>query len=98
MKTLFQSCAVIVCVAIFSTPGTAYSVLTHEQVVDLAWEGQIQRMLIERFPYATPEDLSHAHAFAYVGSLVQDMGYYPFGKQYFSALLHYFCSGYFVSS
>ena len=98
MKTLFQSCAVIVCVAIFSTPGTAYSVLTHEQVVDLAWEGQIQRMLIERFPHATPEDLRHAHAFAYGGSLVQDMGYYPFGKKYFSDLLHYVRSGDFVSA
>jgi len=98
MKSLFQGCAVIVCVAIFSTPGTAYSVLTHEQVVDLAWEGQIQRMLIERFPHATPEDLRHAHAFAYGGSLVQDMGYYPFGKQYFSDLLHYVRSGDFVSA
>src|SRR5213080_3820625 len=96
MKTLFQSCAVIVCVAIFSTPGTAYSVLTHEQVVDLVWEGQLQPMLIERFPRATPEDLRHAHAFAYGGSLVQDMGYYPFGKKYFSDLLHYVRSGDFV--
>jgi len=98
MRSLFQGCAVIVCVAIFSTPGTAYSVLTHEQVVDLVWEGQLQPMLIERFPHATPEDLRHAHAFAYGGSLVQDMGYYPFGKQYFSDLLHYVRSGDFVSA
>src|SRR5207302_11222571 len=98
MKSLFQGCAVIVCVAIFSTPGTAYSVLTHEQVVDLAWEGQIQRMLIERFPHAKPEDLRHAHAFAYGGSVVQELGYYPFGKQYFSDLLHYVRSGDFVSA
>src|SRR6266568_9569266 len=98
MRSLFQSCAVIVCVAIFSTPGTAYSVLTHEQVIDLAWEGQLQPMLLERFPHATPEDLRHAHAFAYGGSLVQDMGYYPFGKKYFSDLLHYVRSGDFVAA
>src|SRR5438477_2935581 len=98
MRSLFQGCAVIVCVAIFSTPGTAYSVLTHEQVVDLVWEGQLQPMLIERFPHATPEDLRHAHAFAYGGSLVQDMGYYPFGKKYFSDLLHYVRTGDFVGA
>src|SRR5204862_3227724 len=98
MRSLFQCCVVIVGVAIFSTPGTAYSVLTHEQVVDLVWEGQLQPMLLERFPHATPEDLRHAHAFAYGGCLVQDMGYYPFGKRYFSDLLHYVRSGDFVTA
>jgi Zinc dependent phospholipase C len=86
------------CIFAFSLPGRAYSVLTHEQVVDLAWENQLQPMLLERFPHATPEDLRHAHAFAYGGSLVQDMGYYPFGKKYFSDLLHYVRSGDFVTA
>lgn len=81
-----------------SLPAGAYSVLTHEQVVDLAWEDQIRPMLLRRFPNATPDDLRHAHAFAYGGSLVQDMGYYPFGKKYFSDLLHYVRSGDFVAT
>lgn len=81
-----------------ASPLAAYSVLTHEQVVDLAWKDQLQPMLLKRFPGATPDDLHRAHAFAYGGSLVQDMGYYPFGNKYFSDLLHYVRSGDFVSA
>ena len=43
-----------------------------------------------------PEDLKKAHAFAYGGSLIQDMGYYPFGNKYFSDLTHYVRSGDFI--
>jgi len=75
---------------------TAYSVLTHEQVVDLLWKDQISPMLRKRFPQATEEDLRKAHAYAYGGSMIQDMGYYPFGNKFFSDLLHYVRSGDFV--
>ena len=75
-----------------------YSVLTHEQVIDLAWEERIQPLLLKRFPQASPEDLKRAHAFTYGGSLVQDMGYYPFGKKFFSDLLHYVRTGDFVEA
>jgi Zinc dependent phospholipase C len=71
----------------------SYSVLSHEEIVDLVWEIQLQPMLRHRFPKATDDDLRKAHAFAYGGSLVADMGYYPFGNQYFSDLLHYVRSG-----
>jgi hypothetical protein len=74
----------------------AYSVLTHEEVVDLLWIDDIQPLLTKRFPTATADDLRKAHAFAYGGSLVQDMGYYPFGNKYFSDLTHYARSGDFV--
>ena len=74
----------------------AYSVLTHEQVVDLVWKDNIEPLLKQRFPAATEDDLKKAHAFAYGGSLVQDMGYYPFGNKYFSDLTHYVRSGDFV--
>src|SRR5262249_15022546 len=76
----------------------AYSVLTHEQVVDLLWADQIRPLLTKRFPHATGEDLRKAHAFAYGGSLVQDMGYYPFGNKFFSDLTHYVRSGDFIES
>jgi hypothetical protein len=76
----------------------AYSVLTHEEVVDLLWVDSIQPLLVKRFPSATADDLRKAHAFAYGGSLVQDMGYYPFGNKYFSDLTHYVRSGDFITS
>ncbi len=79
-------------------PVRAYSVLTHEQIVDLAWGDYIQPMLLKRFPQSTPQDLRRAHAFAYGGSLVQDMGYYPFGKKFFSDLVHYVRTGDFVEA
>jgi hypothetical protein len=79
---------------ILSAPSAqSYSVLTHEEIVDLVWEIQLQPMLHHRFPQATDDDLRKAHAYAYGGSLIADMGYYPFGNQYFSDLLHYVRSG-----
>jgi|SRR5579859_238221 len=74
----------------------AYSVLTHEEIVDLLWKDDISPLLTKRFPNATAEDLKKAHAFAYGGSLIQDMGYYPFGNKYFSDLTHYVRSGDFI--
>jgi hypothetical protein len=74
----------------------AYSVLTHEQVVDLLWKDDIEPLLTKRFPNTNAEDLRKAHAFAYGGSLVQDMGYYPFGNKFFSDLTHYVRSGDFI--
>jgi hypothetical protein len=74
----------------------AYSVLTHEEIVDLLWKDDIQPRLLQRYPNSTPDDLKKAYAFAYGGSLVQDMGYYPFGSKYFSDLTHYVRSGDFI--
>jgi hypothetical protein len=76
---------------------TAYSVLTHEQVVDLVWQEQLVPMLRHRFPTASDDDLRQAHAYAYGGSVLQDMGYYPFGSKLFSDLTHYVRSGDFVA-
>ncbi len=88
----------LACITGLSLPGASYSVLTHEQIIDLAWKDQIRPMLLQRFPQATPDDLRHAHAFAYGGSVMPDMGYYPFGKKYFSDLVHYVRSGDFVAT
>lgn len=79
-----------------SAASRGYSVLTHEQVVDLLWKDQIEPLLVKRFPDASADDLRKAHAFAYGGSLVQDMGYYPFGNKFFSDLTHYVRSGDFI--
>jgi len=73
-----------------------YSVLTHEAIIDAAWKDSIQPLLLSRFPDATPEELLQAHAYAYGGAIIQDMGYYPFGSKFFSDLTHYVRSGDFV--
>jgi hypothetical protein len=75
---------------------SGYSVLTHEAIIDAAWKESIVPVLLKRFPDATPEQLLQAHAYAYGGAIIQDMGYYPFGNSYFSDLAHYVRSGYFV--
>ena len=91
--------AVLISVVLFSSaPVSGYSVLTHEEVVDLLWKDQIQPLLLKRFPGATDDDLRKAHAYAYGGSVMQDMGYYPFGNKFFSDLVHYVRSGDFVDA
>lgn len=74
----------------------AYSVLTHEELIDLAWNNSIRPLLLAKFPKATDHQLVVAHSYAYGGCAIQDMGYYPFGKRLFSNLTHYVRSGDFV--
>jgi Zinc dependent phospholipase C len=75
---------------------SGYSVLTHEAIIDSAWDGNIKPLLLERFPGATADDLRQAHAYAYGGCIIQDMGYYTFGSKFFSDLVHYVRTGDFV--
>jgi hypothetical protein len=79
-------------------PAAAYSVFTHEQLIDLAWDVSIKPLLLARFPSTTAAQLVEAHAFAYGGATIQDAGYYPFGHEFFSDLTHYTRSGDFVLS
>ena len=74
----------------------AYSVLTHEEIVDLLWTSNIRPLIEHRFPGLTEDQIKEAHAYAYGGSVIQDLGYYPFGSQEFSDLVHYVRSGDFV--
>jgi hypothetical protein len=76
----------------------AYSVLAHEALVDEVWSDQIAPILVRRFPRASTQDVQEAKAFAYGGSLIQDLGYYPFGSRFFSNLVHYVRSGDFVTA
>jgi hypothetical protein len=81
---------------ISSQPTHAYSVLTHEQLIDLTWNDSIQPLLLKRYPTLTPAQLREAHAYAYGGCVIQDLGYYPFGRPIFSDLLHYVRTGDFI--
>ena len=73
-----------------------YSVLTHEEIVDLVWTDELRPLLLERFPALTEDQLTEAHSYAYGGAVIQDLGYYPFGSVEFSELVHYVRSGDFV--
>jgi len=79
-----------------SRQANAYSLLTHEQLIDLTWKDSIVPLLLSRYPTLTAEQLEHARAYAYGGCVIQDIGYYPFGDASFSNLTHYVRSGDFV--
>jgi hypothetical protein len=81
---------------ICSSASFAYSVLTHEEIVDLLWTSEIRPLLLKRFPMLTDEQIKEAHSYAYGGAVIQDLGYYPFGSVEFSDLVHYVRSGDFV--
>ena len=84
-------------VMLLCTSGSfAYSVLTHEEIVDLVWADELRPLLLLRFPTLTEEQIKEAHGYAYGGAVIQDLGYYPFGSAEFSNLVHYVRSGDFV--
>ncbi len=85
----FAALIVLAGAVMLPLPARAYSVLSHEEVVDMAWNTTIVPKLKQRFPGITDDDIRQAHAYAYGGSVIQDLGYYPFGSHYFSDLLHY---------
>lgn len=77
---------------------SAYSFLTHETIIDIAWDSSIKPVLMAHYPGATAAQLRQARAFAYAGSTIQDAGYYPFGHSLFSDLTHYVRTGDFVTN
>ncbi len=91
-----RSPAVLCCLLLIPSRVPAYSVLTHEAIIDSAWDGSLKPQLTRRFPNASPDNLRTAHGFAYGGAIIQDMGYYPRGSHEFSDLAHYIRSGNFV--
>ena len=93
---LSRTTALILAVMVSSEVLFAYSVLTHEEIVDLVWTSEFRPLLLQRFPDLTEDQVAEAHAYAYGGSVIQDLGYYPFGSKDFSNLLHYVRSGDFV--
>jgi hypothetical protein len=81
-----------------AAPLFGYSVLTHEAIIDTAWDTSLKALIQQRYPDVTPQQLLEAHAYAYGGAIIQDMGYYPFGSKTFSDLVHYVRSGGFVAA
>lgn len=79
-------------------PAHAYSVLAHQAIIDAAWDDAIVPLLRERYPDISADQITAARAFAYGGSVIQDLGYYPFGSRRFTNLVHYVRSGDFVEA
>src|ERR1700758_4252978 len=75
-----------------------YSILAHEAIIDAAWDVSLRPLLLQRFPNASHEELKNAHAYAYGGAIIQDLGYYPHGSHFFSDLTHYVRSGDFIEA
>jgi hypothetical protein len=86
----------IVLLLLCNTELSGYSVLTHMEIVDLLWTDGIRPLLLKHYPELSEEQVTEAHAYAYGGSVIQDLGYYPFGSAEFSNLVHYVRSGDFV--
>jgi hypothetical protein len=101
-RLLVRARVVVICVIAvllaLPAPVRAYAVLSHEAIIDAAWETHIKPLLLNKFPQATEEDLSRAQAYAYGGAIIQDMGYYPYGSPFFSDLTHYIRSGDFIQA
>jgi zinc dependent phospholipase C len=95
-RLALRVCTVVLIVLMSCSSSSAYSVLTHEEIVDLLWTDQIQPLLLKRYPGLTQDQIREAHAYAYGGAVIQDLGYYPFGSREFSDLVHYVRSGDFV--
>lgn len=95
VKTFLLSLLATVALAL---QGQAYSVLTHQALVDAAWDGALKPLLKARYPAAGEDQLREAHAYAYGGAIAPDMGYYPFGSKLFTELTHYVRPGDFVGA
>ena len=93
---ILRSSPLLLLLVAFTPAIEAYSVLTHEAIVDASWEHELKPLLLARFPGSTDDQLRDAHAHAYGGAIIQDMGYYPFGSKFFSDLTHYVRSGDFI--
>jgi hypothetical protein len=79
-----------------AAPAAAYSVLTHQAVIDSTWNKTLLPLLSRRYPGATTAEQDDAKSYAYGGAIIQDMGYYPLGAEFFTNLTHYVRAGDFV--
>ena len=98
MTHISRVASLILAILVSTSPSYGYTVLTHEAIIDSVWDASLQKMLLKRFPDATPEELEVAHGYAYGGCIIQDLGYYPFSARFFSDLTHYVRSGDFIAA
>jgi len=58
-------------------PSLGYLVLTHEAIIDAEWVDKSNVFWSNAFPTLPPNQLRDAHAYAYGGCVIQDMGLLP---------------------
>lgn len=98
MPRLSVIVSLVLAILLSPSNSLSYSVLTHEAIIDSVWNDTLRKLLLKRFPAATQQELEQAHAYAYGGCIIQDMGYYPFSSRLFSDLTHYVRSGDFIAA
>jgi len=93
MKIFFNKILLILFLHFLPSTVSAFGVLSHEAIIDASWDKSILPLLKEKYPLLTTEQAKEAHAYAYGGAVAPDMGYYPFGSELFTNLVHYVRSG-----
>ena len=58
LAAALPSALLLFSISVSTSTSSGYSVLTHEAIVDTLWEPSIQKLLLARFPAATPEELA----------------------------------------
>ena len=96
MRNVLRGSALVLILMLICRPAGAYSLLTHEQLIDITWQSSIVPLIRSRYPTVTPDQLTEARSYAYAGCVVQDIGYYPFGDEFYSDLTHYVRTGDFI--
>ena len=79
MRRGAEAAVALLLIFVITNITSGYSVLSHEAIIDSTWDKDIKPLLLNRFPSASAENLREAHAYAYGGAIIQDMGYYPSG-------------------
>lgn len=92
------ACLAVVAMVLAPRGAAAYSVLAHESNIDALWDSHIRPVLLAKYPGTSADALREARAYAYGGSTIQDLGYFPFGSRFFTNLVHYVKTGDFVEA
>ncbi|NEU08517.1 zinc dependent phospholipase C family protein [Flavihumibacter sp. R14] len=87
-RTLLKALLSLFFINFLSLNLSAYSLLTHEAIIDLSWKRSIEPSLLEKYPNSSAEQLLQAHSFAYGGAIMPDIGYSPFGSMIYTDFVH----------
>ena len=87
-KTLLKAILSLFFINFLSLNLSAYSLLTHEAIIDLSWKKSIEPSLLEKYPNSSAEQLLKAHSYAYGGAIMPDIGYSPFGSMIYTDFVH----------
>jgi hypothetical protein len=99
-RYIYKLWVIVFGITCFCFPSIAkgYALLTHEMIVDATWDKSILPLLKQKYPAATTEELKEARAYVYGGTVIPDIGYYPFGNMLFTNLVHYVRTGDFIQA